>query len=46
MKALIILFALASQAMASDIDKRPVPFALGGSQAVFADFTHAEYKIT
>jgi hypothetical protein len=46
MKALIIFLALASHAMASDIDKRPVPFALGGSQAVFADFTSAEYKIT
>lgn len=46
MKAFIILLALSSAAIASDISKRPVPFAVGGSQAVFADFTKAEYKIT
>ena len=46
MKSLFILLALSASAFASDLSKRPVPFALGSSQAVFADFEKAEYRIT
>lgn len=46
MKSLFILLAFSASAFASDLGKRPVPFAIGTSQAVFADFEKAEYRIT
>ena len=46
MKLFFLILSLSFAALASDIAKRPQPFAIGAQQAVFADFSHAEYKIT
>jgi hypothetical protein len=46
MKTLIISTLLCFSAMASDLDKRPLPFPHQGGHAVFADFKSAHYEIT
>lgn len=46
MKFLFMIMVLATTTFASDLAKRPKPFAVAGGMAVFADFTAAQYEIT